>query len=230
MTNNAKTDPKRQSHPTANGKLSCCSAPAFALLLATSMLGTAVAPVAASGGSTTRFSCPTSMGPAEITFNDSAGVIAYVGEQELYPEFSNSSDGAVQYVLSVDANVWTFQNEDNDGLSFRQNQDAAVPCESLAQLPGFELDEDMVSAVGNFSLGGNVRAGPGMDFASTDSLPLGEPVSLVSRTGIQMDGFEWFEIEYSEGLRGFQWGGIMCSNALHIVGLYDPCPPELPNN
>ncbi|MEO0636871.1 MAG: SH3 domain-containing protein [Pseudomonadota bacterium] len=85
----------------------------------------------------------------------------------------------------------------------------------------------MVSAVGNFSLGGIVRSGPGLDFDRIDSLPFGEPVSLTERTGVTMDGYEWFKIEYSEGLEGYQWGGIMCSKALNIVGLYAPCPPEL---
>lgn len=86
---------------------------------------------------------------------------------------------------------------------------------------------DVVSAVGNFSLGGKVRSGPGMGFKAIDSLAYGEPVVLKSRSGVDMNGYEWFEIEYSEGLSGYQWGGIMCSNALHIAGLYDPCPSDL---
>jgi hypothetical protein len=85
---------------------------------------------------------------------------------------------------------------------------------------------EYVSAMGNFSLGGNVRVGPGIQYDKSDSLPFGEPIALVSRSGVEMDGYEWFEIKYSEGLRGFQWGGILCSNALHIIGIYD-CPAEL---
>lgn len=85
----------------------------------------------------------------------------------------------------------------------------------------------LVSAVGNFSLGGIVRSGPGLNFDRIDSLPFAEPVSLTERTGVMMDGYEWFKIEYSEGLEGYQWGGIMCSKALNIVGLYAPCPAEI---
>ena len=65
----------------------------------------------------------------------------------------------------------------------------------------------MFRVMGNFSLGGNVRSGPGTQYDKTDRLPFGEPVSLVSRSGVELDGYEWFEIEYSEGLRGYQWGG-----------------------
>ncbi|MCC1482569.1 SH3 domain-containing protein [Roseibaca sp. Y0-43] len=99
---------------------------------------------------------------------------------------------------------------------------APVMCQATA-----DSHNTVVSAMGNFSLGGNVRAGPGTDFARTDSLPYGEPVAILARSGVMFDGYEWFEIEYSEGLRGYQWGGIMCSNALHIIGLYEECPADL---
>jgi len=58
-------------------------------------------------------------------------------------------------------------------------------------------------------------------------LAYGEPVVLLERTGVMLDGYEWFKIEYGEGATGYQWGGIMCSNALHIIGLYDPCLVDL---
>ncbi|MGJ8528047.1 SH3 domain-containing protein [Maritalea sp.] len=87
--------------------------------------------------------------------------------------------------------------------------------------------DGVVSAMGNFSLGGIVRSGPGMDYDKTDSLPYGEPVVLTKRSGVVMDNYEWFQIEYSEGLTGYQWGGIMCSKSLHITGLYEDCPADL---
>ncbi len=106
--------------------------------------------------------------------------------------------------------------------------DENVPAPCLRQISGAQsTSDDYISTQGNFSLGGNVRSGPGTDFPASESLSYGEPVALVSRTGVMLDGYEWFEIEYSEGLRGFQWGGIMCSNALHIIGLYEDCPAEL---
>lgn len=86
--------------------------------------------------------------------------------------------------------------------------------------------ENTVSSVGNYSLGGDVRSGPGTQFGKVDALPYGEPVVLLERSGVNWDGYEWFKIEFSEGVVGYQWGGIMCSNALHIPGLYDPCPND----
>ena len=77
------------------------------------------------------------------------------------------------------------------------------------------------------SLGGNVRTGPGIDFARSDSLLYGEAILIVAATGIIFDGYEWFEIEYSEGLRGFHWGGIMCTMTDGEVGLYSLCPADI---
>ena len=80
--------------------------------------------------------------------------------------------------------------------------------------------EGYVSSMGNFALGGNVRSGPGIQNEKIDSLAYGEPIAIVSRTDVQFEDYEWFEIEYGEGQVGFMWGGIMCSNALHVIGLY----------
>ncbi|MBV6656813.1 MAG: SH3 domain-containing protein [Devosiaceae bacterium] len=73
------------------------------------------------------------------------------------------------------------------------------------------------------SLGGRVRSGPGTNFDPIDSLPPGEPVVIVRNTGVIFDGYPWFEISYSEGLTGFQWGGIMCSDAQLVPGVFQIC-------
>ncbi len=105
------------------------------------------------------------------------------------------------------------------------NSNAVKACKiASAATPKYK---DTVSQLGNFSLGGKVRRGAGLQYEQTDSLPYGEPVILLERTGVMMDGFEWFRIEYSEGLTGYQWGGIMCSRALHIIGIYSPCPDDV---
>lgn len=88
-------------------------------------------------------------------------------------------------------------------------------------------DSGYISSVGNYSLGGVVRSGAGTQHARVGSLSYGDPVALKSRTGEMMNGYEWFEIEFGEGQTGYMWGGIMCSNALHIVGLYQDCPSDL---
>ena len=85
---------------------------------------------------------------------------------------------------------------------------------------------DYISLFDNYSLGGKVRTGPGMDYEQVGSLAYGTPISILSRSGVSMDGYDWFEIEWGDGERAFQWGGIMCSNASQITGIYEECPAE----
>ena len=73
------------------------------------------------------------------------------------------------------------------------------------------------------SLGGRVRSGPGTQFGATDSLPEGEPVVIVVNTGVMLDGYPWFEISFSEGLAGYQWGGIICSDGQLVPGVFQAC-------
>ncbi|SNZ19332.1 MliC family protein [Cohaesibacter gelatinilyticus] len=66
-----------------------------------------------------------------------------------------------------------------------------------------------------YSYGGKVRSGPGMGFRQVGSLREGDPIVILNGTGSMMNGYEWFEIRYRNGRRGFQWGGIMCSSKPH---------------
>lgn len=60
------------------------------------------------------------------------------------------------------------------------------------------------------ALGTIVRGGPDTSAGRIEKLPVNEPVTLMRETGVYFDGFQWFEIEYSEGQRGFAWGGTLC--------------------
>lgn len=127
---------------------------------------------------------------------------------------------------------WMVQGKGPTELTLYKDDDQPKQCKIADMGNAVEIDqpeenEQLVSAMGNFSLGGNVRSGPGTQHATTDSLAYGEPVVLIERSGVVLDSYEWFNIEYGEGVTGYQWGGIMCSNALHITGLYDPCPADL---
>jgi hypothetical protein len=96
--------------------------------------------------------------------------------------------------------------------------------EGSGNLP--DLSNDMawppLNAMG-FSLGGKVRSAPSMEAPQTDSLQFKEPVVLIQNTGVEMNGYYWFKISYGEGEEGYQWGGIMCSDALHVIGIYESC-------
>lgn len=62
-----------------------------------------------------------------------------------------------------------------------------------------------------YSYGGKVRSGPSMNHKQIGSLHEGDSILILNGTGTMMNGYEWFKIRYSNGLIGYQWGGIMCS-------------------
>jgi hypothetical protein len=129
--------------------------------------------------------------------------------------------------LMLGPNHWIIRSKRPNELRLYKNQDAVKHCKvvstgNTAERP--KPADKVVSAMGNFSLGGRVRKGPGTNYQQIGSLSFGEPVVLQARSGVVMDGYEWFKILYGKGQIGYQWGGIMCSKALHITGLFAPCP------
>ncbi|MHA7774158.1 SH3 domain-containing protein [Roseibium sp. M-1] len=78
------------------------------------------------------------------------------------------------------------------------------------------------------SLGGSLRAGPGINFTRTGSLPAGMPLTILRRTPEIMNGYSWFEIRAANGLSGYQWGGIMCSEDRDIRGVLSVCEQRRP--
>ena len=72
------------------------------------------------------------------------------------------------------------------------------------------------------SLGGIMRSAPSMQSAKVMSLAEGTGTSLIERAGT-MDGYDWFKIAH-RGTVGYQWGGIMCSEA-PIRGIFSQCQP-----
>ncbi|MEO1746847.1 MAG: SH3 domain-containing protein [Pseudomonadota bacterium] len=118
-----------------------------------------------------------------------------------------------------------FMPEGDSGLLFLGSEQ--LPCTII--LADNEVESEpannngaAASALGK-SLGGRVRSGPGTQFDATDSLPEGEPVVIVANTGVMLNGYPWFEISYSEGLTGYQWGGIMCSDGQLVPGVFQVC-------
>ena len=72
------------------------------------------------------------------------------------------------------------------------------------------------------SLGGKMRAGPGMDFAQVGSLSENLPVTIRRNSGVAFNGYDWFEVK-ANGRIGYQWGGIMCSEGQQIAGIFEQC-------
>lgn len=73
------------------------------------------------------------------------------------------------------------------------------------------------------SLGGKLRVGPGVNYGQAGSLGEGTFITIVSNSGVRFDGYDWFEVDAGNGQRGFQWGGIMCSNGQQIAGIFQQC-------
>jgi len=73
------------------------------------------------------------------------------------------------------------------------------------------------------SWGGKLRGGPGVEYSQTGSLHEGARVTLLQNTGVKWNGYDWFRIRTADGKEAFQWGGILCSDALHVIGIYEKC-------
>jgi hypothetical protein len=71
------------------------------------------------------------------------------------------------------------------------------------------------------SLGGIMRAKPDMGSAALASLVQGERIEILADSGVATDGYQWFEIK-TGGRTGYQWGGIMCSDAA-LAGVFETC-------
>jgi hypothetical protein len=98
-----------------------------------------------------------------------------------------------------------------------------VPCiPAAANLPAPPPGGSMALNTPGRSLGGKVRSGPGTNFAAVGSLAEGASLTILSNAGVQFNGFDWFEISAGD-LRGFHWGGIMCSDGVGIAGVYQQC-------
>lgn len=72
------------------------------------------------------------------------------------------------------------------------------------------------------SWGGIVRAGPGTRFRRIGSLKKGDVVTLLEDTGVRLNGYTWFKIEFG-GRTGYQWGGILCAEDSALPGAYQVC-------
>lgn len=80
----------------------------------------------------------------------------------------------------------------------------------------------ILNAVGQ-SLGGKLRDGPGMNFRQVGSVAEGTWLTILNNSGVRFNGYDWFEVALDNGRRGYQWGGIMCSNGQQLNGIYQKC-------
>lgn len=72
------------------------------------------------------------------------------------------------------------------------------------------------------SYGGKVRDAASMNSKQIGSLFEGDPVIIIGNSGVNMNGYDWFEIEF-KGRKAYQWGGLLCSDGGKIAGVYMQC-------
>lgn len=105
------------------------------------------------------------------------------------------------------------------GEGFLDTQTGTIPCTDMSTQTD-EAAEEAALNIGARSYGGKLRAGPGMEFMQVGSLAEGDRVTLLVNTQERMNGYDWFFIRLPNGEEAYQWGGLLCSDELHVAGLY----------
>jgi hypothetical protein len=78
------------------------------------------------------------------------------------------------------------------------------------------------AAVGQgYSYGGNLRDGPGDEYAIVGSLPEGAWVDL-EPTDVWTGGYQWFWVNSDYG-SAYHWGGLICSLDYDVGGVLSVC-------
>ena len=191
------------------------------LVAVAAMSGLAVSPALAEGDvpDGTGYICDEGSPFTQVIFNADGATLML--ESEAIPMTEVPAASGVAYDVTLPLGHYLVQSR-GDEVVLQVDDRAPKTC-----FTDDDYNVDYISLFDTYSLGGKVRSGPGMDFDQTGSLAYGEPISILGHTGAYMDGYEWFEIEDSAGVRGYQWGGIMCSHAMQIDGVYEDCPSDL---
>lgn len=84
-----------------------------------------------------------------------------------------------------------------------------------------EYDMVPVSAGEGSSYGGNLRDGPGDEYAIVGSLPEGSFVVL-EPTDVWSGDYKWFWVTTDYGT-AYHWGGLICSYNQYVDGVLDVC-------
>ena len=194
----------------------------FLLILMTSVMPTKASPVP-------DFSCDVPDGTVLDRDGFKLGEFLYLYEETLalvgYAEPSeqvklSDSHGAINYYGDGDFRVAIFPG----GAQIELKGGQVIPCQTYVEGPAVSEDSAYISVeMYGMSYGSTVRSSPDLGDNKIDRLPEGEPIYLLGNVGQTYDGYDWFEIEYSEGVKGFVWGGTLCSNGSVTPGIANAC-------
>jgi len=71
------------------------------------------------------------------------------------------------------------------------------------------------------SYGGQLRAGPGMDFQVIGTLAEGDAITVLENAFAYYQDYQWFYVDSYLGA-GYHWGGIICTYG-YVEGVYMTC-------
>lgn len=159
-----------------------------------------------------------SLGDVLHVYDDKLALETYGDLEDQLP--LSDSHGAIDYFSKGDIRVAVMpdsaQIELSDGQIFL--------CEKFTD---GTIESEVVSLAANgaygTSYGSVVRSAPSLGENKIDRLPEQEPIYLLRNVGNTYDGYDWFEVEYSEGLKGFVWGGTLCSQDKFVKGVANQC-------
>jgi hypothetical protein len=76
---------------------------------------------------------------------------------------------------------------------------------------------------------GNVRSKPSLKApVVAKTTGVGQPLTLLARTGNLLENYPWFSIRLGNGKKGYQWGGLICYTGKPISGTRGVCPKIRP--
>jgi hypothetical protein len=150
---------------------------------------------------------------------------ALTGYPESEDEYLNLETASGEGALFIGKKVRFFEASQESGLNSNIQiiaTDESVECKSTKVASNIDGAGDK-GWVGGMALETIVREGPSVDAKRIDKLPLKEPVAILRNEGQSYQNHPWFLIEYSEGLRGYAWGGTLCSEGQMIEGVAATC-------
>ena len=174
-----------------------------------------------------------SMGDAEGTLTASADGSHYSGTFRLAGEYAGSEqDEPSETVLAQKYYGWNtvYENEamtlvvsgdrahlygafgTSDCFADRPNPPGAGDAPGRVIDDGGQRWKEWDASGMAMTWGGNVRSGPGMDFARVAGVPLGREVEVLAVADrYWLDEYPWFKVRLADGTTGYIAGGLLCS-------------------
>ena len=216
----------------------------YALLVAATLLVPAMLATTPAQAQSRNFACDNRQGMVKLTVIGAHSITA--GPIQANTITLKQSDESPLYYINGDYGVRVSQSQTEidveipdygtvhcryapDGSALARQAMAENPCGPAGkQVPETDRCVDINASAAEAqlpmwgaSLGGIVRAGPGMNTAKVASLREGDRVQIMHDTEQVMNGYNWFQIKF-RGRSGYQWGGIMCSED-PLPGIYARC-------